>query len=120
MARRRERGEGNFGTLFAIVVLALAVYGGFKIVPVMIDGYAFRDYLEEEARFAALRNRDDEVRTRVLRKAQELSLPIGGKDILITRGSTRFDIKVKYTVPIETPFYTYDWVFDEAISAPLF
>lgn len=120
MARRRERGEGNFGTFVGIVLVALAAYVGVKTVPVMIDGYAFRDYLEEEARFAALRNKDDEVRTRVLRKAQELELPIGAKNITIIRGSSRFDIKVKYTVPIETPFYTYNWVFDEAISAPLF
>jgi hypothetical protein len=120
MASTRERGEGNFGTLVAIVIVALAAYAGVKTIPVMIDGYAFRDYLEEEARFAALRNKDEEVRTRVLRKAQELELPIGARNIAVTRGSTRFDIKVKYTVPIETPFYTYNWVFDEAISAPLF
>jgi hypothetical protein len=120
MARKRERGEGNFGTLVGIVLVALAAYAGVKTVPVLIDAYAFRDYLEEEARFAALRKKDEEVRTRVLRKAQELELPVGAGNIVVTRGGSRFDIKVKYTVPIETPFYTYNWVFDEAISAPLF
>jgi hypothetical protein len=120
MILRGERGEGRLGTLFGLIVLALSIYLGVKVVPVMVNGYAFRDYLEEEARFAALRNRDDEVKKRVLRKAQELDLPIGAKNILINRTNTHFDIKVKYVVPIETPVYTYNWNFDEAIRAPLF
>ena len=115
-----ERGEGRFGTLTGIIVLALTIYLGVKIVPVLINGYTFRAYLEEEARFAALRNRDEEVRTRVLRKALDLDLPIGAKDILIIRSTTHFDIKVKYAVPIETPVYTYNWPFDEAVRSPLF
>ena len=98
----------------------MAIYLGVKFVPVLINGYAFRDYLEEEARFAGLRNRDEEVKKRVLRKAQELELPVAAKDILINRTNTHFDIKVKYVVPIETPVYTYRWIFDEAIGAPLF
>jgi hypothetical protein len=118
--RHGERGEGRFGTLVGIIVLALTIYLGVKIVPVLINGYTFRDFLEEEARFAALRNRDEEVRIRVLRKAQDLDLPVGAKDILITRSTTHFDIKVKYIVPIETPVFTYDWAFDEAIRSPLF
>jgi hypothetical protein len=118
--RRAERGEGRFGTLVGIIVLALTIYLGVKIVPVLINGYTFRDFLEEEARFAALRNRDDEVKTRVLRKAQELELPVGAKDIVIVRSTTHFDIKVKYVVPIETPVITYDWSFDEAARSPLF
>lgn len=118
--RRAEKGEGRFGTLVGITVLALTIYLGVKIVPVLINGYTFRDYLEEEARFAALRNRDEEVKNRVLRKANDLELPIGAKDIVIVRSTTHFDIKVKYIVPIETPVYTYNWSFDEAVRSPLF
>ncbi len=120
MFLKGERGEGRLGTLIGLIVLAISIYLGVKVVPVMINGYAFRDYLEEEARFAGLRNRDEEVKKRVLRKAQDLDLPITAKDILISRTSTHFDIKVKYVVPIETPVYTYNWNFDEAIRAPLF
>ncbi len=117
---RNERGEGRFGTMVGLLVLAITIYLGFKVVPVMIRSYEFRDYLEEQARFAALRSDDDEVRDRVLRKARELELPVNGRDIRVNRGSNRFDINVKYTVPIKTPVYTYDWVFDEKQTAPLF
>jgi len=118
--RRSERGEGRFGTLVGLCVLLLTIYLGFKVVPVMVNAYSFRDFIEQEARFAALKKADDEVSKRVLRKAQELELPISPKDILVQRSNTHMDIKVKYTVPIETPVYTYQWVFDEKSRAPLF
>ncbi len=118
--RHGERGEGRLGTLFGILVIAVTIYLGVKVIPVMVNAYAFRDFLETEARFAALRNKDEEVKNRVLRKAQELDLPVGAKSIQINRTPNRFDIRVKYTVPIKTPVYTYDWVFDEASTAPLF
>jgi hypothetical protein len=117
---RRENGEGRAGTLIGLTILAVTIYLGVKIVPVLVNGYAFRDYLEEEARFAALRSQDDVVRTRIVRKAQELDLPVPARSVLINRTQTYIDIKVKYVVPIETPVYTYDMIFDEAARAPLF
>jgi len=118
--RASERGEGRFGTLVGLSVLLLTIYLGFKVVPVMVNAYSFRDFIEQEARFAALKKADEEVSKRVLTKAQELELPISPKDILVSRSNTHFDIAVKYTVPIKTPVYTYQWVFDEKTRAPLF
>jgi hypothetical protein len=115
-----ERGEGRLGTLLGLCVLVLTVYLGFKVVPVMVNAYAFRDYIEQEARFAALQKKDEEVVKRVLRKAQELELPIQAKNIKVKRDQGHFDIAVKYTVPIATPIYTYNWDFDEKYRAPLF
>ncbi|MGH9797810.1 MAG: hypothetical protein ACRD5D_06590 [Candidatus Polarisedimenticolia bacterium] len=117
---RGERGEGRAGTLLGLAVLAITIYAGVKVVPVLIDGYAFRDYLEEEARFGALRSSNEDIRNRVLRKAQELELPVQGKNIVVNRTNTYLDIKVKYNVPIVTPVYTHNMTFDEAARAPLF
>jgi len=120
MKRAGERGEGRMGTLFGLSVLGLTIYLGIKVIPIMINAYAFRDYIEQESRFAALRNKDEEVIKRVVRKAAELELPVDAKAVKVNRGAGRFDIAVRYTVPIETPIYTYNWVFDEKYSAPLF
>lgn len=118
--RSGERGEGRFGTLVGVCVLGLAIYLGVKVVPVMVNVYAFRDYIEEQARFAALAKRDEDVKNRVLQKARELELPIGAKNVQVLRSQTHFDITVKYVVPIETPVYTYNWSLSEAVRAPLF
>ena len=118
--RPSERGEGGFGTLVALCVLLVTIYLGFKVIPVMVNAYSFRDFIEQEARFAALKKEDEAVRKRVLRKADELRLPVDAKSIHVSRTTTHVDIKVKYTVPIETPIYTYYWVFDEKSHAALF
>ena len=121
MFLRDERGEGKLGTLFGIVVLAMFIYLGVKVIPVMINVYEFRDSIEEQARFAAMpRHDDDLVRNNILHKARELDLPVGARDVLVSRTPSRIDIKVKYTIPIETPVYTYKWSLDESLSAPLF
>ena len=118
--RVSERGEGRGGTMFALLILALTIYSGMKTVPVLIDNYTLRDFLESEARFAALRKQDEEVKDRVLKKAREMDLPIGARDVMVSRSGGHFDIRVRYTVPIETPFRVFNWEFDETASAPLF
>ncbi len=121
MSRRKgEAGEGRLGTLFALTLLAVMIYLGVKVVPVMINTYAFKDFIEEEARFASVRRDDEEIRTRVFKKARELDLPIEMKQIHTERSNARFDINVSYTVPIVTPVYTYNWILDESVSSPLF
>ena len=118
--RAGERGEGRLGTLFALTVLAVMIYLGVKVIPVMINTYALKDFIEEEARFAAVRLNDEEIRDRVFKKARELDLPVELKAIRTERTPSRFDISVRYTTPIVTPVYTYVWNHDEQISSPLF
>jgi hypothetical protein len=119
-ARNGERGEGRLGTLFGLCLLLTTIYLGYKVLPVLINAYAFRDYIEQESRFAALAKKDEDVAKRVLRKAQELELPVNAKNIRVERTPTHFDIAVNYSVPIETPVYTYVWIFNEEYKAPLF
>lgn len=115
-----ERGEGQMGTFFALFIVATLIYLGVKVVPVMITTYTFRDFLVEEARFAALKTKDEEIKKNVLRKAQELELPVGPGDIKINRTQSYCDIMVSYTIPIQTPIYTYNWAVSEQSRAPLF
>lgn len=117
---RGERGEGRFGTMVALLIVLVGIYLGVKCVPVMISVYAFRDYLEEEARYSSMRKSDDEARARILRKAKELDLPVNAKAIDYSKTSSRIEIKVTYAVPIETPVYTYHWRVEEAIDLPVF
>jgi hypothetical protein len=116
----RERGEGRLGTLFALTLLAVLIYLGAKCIPVMINTYAFKDFIEQEARFASVRKDDAEIRQRVLNKARELDLPVEMKQIHTERSNARFDININYTVPIVTPVYTYNWILEEKVSSPLF
>ena len=117
---RWERGEGRLGTLFALTLVVVLIYLGVKVIPIMINTYAFKDFIEEEARFASVRRDDEEIKQRVWRKARELDLPVEMKQIHTERSNARFDIDVSYSVPIVTPVYTYNWLHDERVSSPLF
>ncbi len=115
-----QRGEGRMGTFFGLFVVAVVVYLGVKVLPVMVTTYTFRDFLVEEARFAALKAKDEDIKKNVLAKAKELELPINAGDIKINRTQSYCDISVAYTILIETPFYTYNWAVNEQSRAPLF
>jgi hypothetical protein len=118
--RRGERGEGRIGVIISLVILIVLIYLGVKYVPVMINSYNLRDFIEEEARYAAVRKGDEDIRDRVYQKAQDLTLPVEKASIKIQRSRHELTISVNYMVPIETPVFTHKWQFAERVTAPLF
>ena len=116
----REWGEGRASTLFAVAIIGIVIYMGIKYVPVMISTYTFRDSLEEEARYAAIRKGNEEVFVRVMDKARDLEIPLKRSDLNVSRSRHEITISAKYTVPVETLFFTHQWKFEEEASAPLF
>ena len=118
--RNRERGEGRMGAVISLLILVSLIYLGFKYIPVMVNTYSFRDYMEEEARYAAIRKGDEDIRNRLYERARELTLPVEKSNIQVQRSRHEVTISVKYMVPIETPVFTHRWQFIERATAPLF
>ncbi len=108
------------GAVISLLILVCLIYLGFKYIPVMVNTYSFRDYMEEEARYAAIRKGDEEIRNRLYERARELTLPVEKSNIQVQRSRNEVTISVKYMVPIETPVFTHRWEFSERASAPLF
>jgi len=50
MRRRGEKGEGRFGSLVLLIVLAAAGYAAWHVVPVYWDHYDFTDKVNEICR----------------------------------------------------------------------
>ena len=120
MKRSDERGEGKLGLLIAVVVFSVAIFLGVKIIPVRIDAYEFRDVLRQEARFAAVRSADSKVADRIMKKAQDMELPLNKKDLTVSRTNSKVTITAKYEVPIDLKMTTYVFKFEHRESAPLF
>ena len=106
--------------MISLLILVGLIYLGFKYIPVMVSTYSFRDFMEEEARYAAVRKGDEDIRNRLYDKARELTLPVEKSNIRVQRSRNQVTISVKYMVPIETPVFTHRWQFTEKASAPLF
>jgi hypothetical protein len=118
--RKAERGEGRIGFMIALALLGSGIFVGVKIIPVRVNAYEFRDFIQEECRFAATRNKDSEIFKRVYDKAQDLKLPIAKKDIHLERTTHEMIISAKYTQTIDLKVTKYVYVFDHEERAPLF
>jgi hypothetical protein len=91
----------------------------WKVVPVRIKSSELAGYMEEQAKFA-YRASPAALKKRILAKARELDLPVDPKRVSVERRGARIVLKASYTVPVEFPFYTYNWKFDVVVDRPVF
>ncbi len=117
---RDQNGEGRVGLLIALVLLAAGIFVGVKIIPVRINAYEFGDFIQEECRFAAVRNQDAEVEKRILAKAAALEIPLKKKDLSVKRTSGEMVITASYEQPIDLKVTVYNYKFYRRERAPLF
>ena len=106
--------------MIALALLGAGIFVGVKIIPVRVNAYEFRDFIQEECRFAATREKDAEIFKRVFDKAQDLKLPITKKDIRLERTTHEMIISAKYEQTIDLKFTKYVYKFDHEERAPLF
>jgi hypothetical protein len=115
-----ERGDGRIGFMLALALLGAGFFVAVKIVPVRVNAYEFRDFIQEECRFAATRNRDQEIFKRIVDKANDLRLPLEKKNIHMERTTHEMIISAKYEQTIDLKVTTYVFKFDHEERAPLF
>jgi len=118
--RTGERGEGRVGFLITLIVVAIVIFLGVKVVPVRIAAYEFRDVLREEARYGAVRNNDATVAERILQRAVELEIPLEKKNLEVKRTQAQMIISARYEQPIDFKVTKYIYKFNETEKAPLF
>lgn len=114
------RGEVRMSSLLSLLVLVFAIYEGFQFIPVLFAQYEFKDAIVEEAKFSAFKS-PDTIRNNLVKKANELRLPIQRQDIIVDRRATSTRIQVKYELSVEwLPGREYWWEVDEDEESVLF
>jgi len=108
-----ERGSSKMNFILTIAILVAMVVAGVKIVPVYFAKYQFQDAIETESKFALTgfpKKGVEDIKDDVLKKAQELDLPLQRDAIrvIVTNGSV--DIGADYTVPVD--LYVYKFSLD--------
>ena len=117
--RRSERGEGQFGCLVGLILLAVGVFIAWKMIPVKVKAAEVRQVVVDEAKSAGTHN-DQFIMKQILAKAREDNLPITEDDVKISRGANEITVKVNYVVPIDFPGYTYQWHIEHVATNPIF
>jgi len=118
--RTAQRGDGRIGFIISLALLGIGFFVGVKIIPVRVNAYEFRDFIQEECRFAATRNKDEEIFKRIVDKAQDLRLPVEKKNIHMERTTHEMIISAKYEQTIDLKFTKYVFKFNHEERAPLF
>jgi hypothetical protein len=119
--RRRVRGAGNIGCLLWLVVIAAVGHVLYKVVPVKIRSSTFYDTMQEQASFGSIKS-EQQILYEVLRRAQELQIPVTRETVTVTRARQSVTIEAHYSIPIEFfgGAYKYVWKFDPVVTRPTF
>lgn len=115
--RQSERGEARLKFLITIGVLAIVAYAGYQYVPVAINDYQFKDYMQQSVdKAVALGKGGDWVKTQLEGSLTTFNVP---PDAAITTAQRdgRLEARVQFTRPISLPFYTYQYNFDHTAKS---
>jgi hypothetical protein len=110
--RRTERGEGKLKGIIILVVVVLAIYSAWKIVPAYVNDYQLSDKMQEQARFAVVnRFTEDQVRDNIFKVVQDLDIPVKRETIKVVSTNAIVKISMEYTIPVDLFFYHLDLHF---------
>jgi Domain of unknown function (DUF4845) len=114
--RLRERGAGRLKAVIWLAVLACMIYVGIKTVPVLVDEYQFQDAVETAARFGSVNNQTpDDIRDGLVKRAENLNIPVKPGDIHVTKQSGNVSIDAQYSVTVDLG--VRQWTFNFHPSA---
>ena len=100
-------------SLLGIAILVAGFYVVWLIIPPYFKNYQLEDTIEQEARLNSYTAKTEEdMKSAVFRKAQELELPIRNEQIKVQRMGGTISITVEYTVHVALPFYPLDLRFN--------
>ena len=116
---RHEAGEGQLGCVFGIVLLIVAIFIAFKIVPVKANMADLRQTITDEGKSAGTHS-DAVIMKSILTKAESENLPVTEDDVTIKRAGNNIYIDVDYTVPVRFPGYVYQWHEHTHVENPVF
>lgn len=116
---RHEMGEGQAGCLFGLVLLAIAIFIAWKVIPVKANMADLRQTVEDEAKSAGQHN-DAQITKAILDKADRVHLPVTEDNVEVHRTGNEIYVDVDYTVPVQFPGYVYQWHQHHHAENPIF
>jgi len=118
---RSVRGAANVGCIVWLVILGLVGYVLWKVVPVKIATSEFYDVMQEQASFGSIKDVKF-IEFEILRKAQELQIPVTKDNLKVTRSREALTVEAHYEITIDffNGAYKYVWKFDPVVVRPTF
>lgn len=110
-ARSRQRGSSRVKLIAFLVFVVALIYIGVKVIPILVNNMQFQDAIESTARFASVnRQTVDDIRSAVLKEAENEEIPIDSKDIHIKGDNGHVEIAADYSVTVN--LVVYQWTLN--------
>ena len=118
---RSVRGAANVSCIFWLLILCVVGYVLYKVVPVKIATSEFYDVMQEQASFGSIKDVKF-IEFEILRKAQELQIPVTKDNLKVTRSREALTVEAHYEITIDffNGAYKYVWKFDPVVVRPTF
>jgi hypothetical protein len=105
-----RRGAGTMGCLFTLLMIAAAGYFAIKIGEVYWHYHEFQGTMQEQAKVAD-KFSDDQIRKRLVAKADSLGLPPEALLVTVERKGRHISIAADYTELVELPLHVRAFTF---------
>jgi hypothetical protein len=117
-----ERGEGKFGTIVGLLIMAAMAFAGWNVIPVYYADYSFSDKMIELARLQRYNNPDEEIMRKLMKEARELKIEayVTPQSCQINTADHNRKIACKYDRTVEVlPGYKRKFTFEHLADQPL-
>lgn len=110
--RRFERGEGRLKGILIVVIVVLAVYTAWKMIPPFVNDYQLSDKMQEQSRYAMVNHyTEEQIRDNIYKVMVDLDIPAKREDIKIVANNNVVKVSLDYTVPVDVLVYHTDLHF---------
>lgn len=110
-ARASQRGSSRLKLVAFLALLVAVIYTGVKVIPILVNNMQFQDAIESTARFASVNRQSvDDIRTAVLKEAQNEDIPIAANDIHVKGDGGHVEIAADYSVTVN--LVVYQWTLN--------
>ena len=118
--RSNERGSARVKFVIIMAVIGSLAYAGYLYIPVAYRAYLFKDLMQHYVDVAGAQGyRPSWAGDQLLKSEAEYDVPANAI-ITAEARDQRIEVRVKYTVPIEFPGYTYMYEFDQTVKSTAF
>jgi hypothetical protein len=106
-----QRGSSRLKLILFLALLVAVIYTGVKVIPILVNNMQFQDAIESTARFASVNRQSvDDIRTAVLKEAQNEDIPITANDIHVKGDGGHVEIAADYSVTVN--LVVYQWTLN--------
>ena len=115
--RNRQAGSSSIKALLWMGLLAAFIYVCFRVVPLFITDFQFRDTMQSAARFASVNHlSSDAIRQNLFKEAEKAEMPLKLEDIKVATHNERIDIEANYSVTVDLHVYQWTLNFHPSVS----